>query len=271
MAPPPQQPEAPRVTPQVSMGAQHMGNAPASFSPEMLATVQQIINQTLQAVIPLVHPVVPNTPAPPNPPAPVAEIPPSTSERDPSKIAMAFEKLRPPAYEGIGDPVEVEHWINQMEKILRVDIWGRRKEPEKGESSRIKDEGAEKLELKVVYPDLDDGKDLSAGYMRPLYERITKNEIKMKGDELAPEHKQSVCWARMLAAYNVPRDQSDDELIVSLCLDGFQRLNSRSQWNLRPRYALPDIHFSKKSAKMIAPLLGKKIESEGHLLFQMKV
>ncbi|KAL8142211.1 hypothetical protein V2J09_015243 [Rumex salicifolius] len=132
---------------------------------------------------------------------------------------------------------------------------------------------------------IDDGKDLSEEYIRPLYERITKNEIKMKGDELAPEQKQSVnsnkilgldsilnivirkrdeedhmetsddlikhmqqqfkekarksvyyaatdvvilrfmievCWAPMLAAFSVPLDQSDDELIVSLCLDGFQ-------------------------------------------------
>lgn len=30
-----------------------------------------------------------------------------------------------------------------------------------------------------------------------------------------------VCWAPMLAAFSVPLDQSDDEVIIALCLDGF--------------------------------------------------
>ncbi|XP_057531802.1 brefeldin A-inhibited guanine nucleotide-exchange protein 2 [Amaranthus tricolor] len=133
---------------------------------------------------------------------------------------------------------------------------------------------------------IDDGKDLSEEFMRSLYERITKNEIKLKDDDLASLQKQSinsnrilgldnilnivirkrdenymetsddlirhmqeqfkekarksesayyaatdvvilrfmieVCWAPMLAAFSVPLDQSDDELIISLCLDGFR-------------------------------------------------
>lgn len=31
-----------------------------------------------------------------------------------------------------------------------------------------------------------------------------------------------VCWAPMLAAFSVPLDQSDDELVISHCLDGFR-------------------------------------------------
>ncbi|GMH00579.1 hypothetical protein Nepgr_002418 [Nepenthes gracilis] len=134
---------------------------------------------------------------------------------------------------------------------------------------------------------IDDGKDLHEEYMRSLYERITKNEIKMKEDDLAPQQKQTmnsnrilgldsilnivirkrgevdymetsddlikymqeqfkekarksesvyfaatdvvilrfmieVCWAPMLAAFSVPLDQSDDEVIISLCLEGFR-------------------------------------------------
>ena len=105
-------PEDPRVAPQVNPEAQNVGNAPASFSPEMLATLQQMINQAVQAAV---HHVPPPTP---NPPIPAVETPQPASGRDPSKIALALEKMRPPVYEGLGDPVEVEHWINQMEKYF---------------------------------------------------------------------------------------------------------------------------------------------------------
>lgn len=37
---------------------------------------------------------------------------------------------------------------------------------------------------------IDDGKDLPEEYMRSLYERISRNEIKMKEDDLAPQQKQ---------------------------------------------------------------------------------
>ncbi|XP_058086945.1 brefeldin A-inhibited guanine nucleotide-exchange protein 2-like [Magnolia sinica] len=134
---------------------------------------------------------------------------------------------------------------------------------------------------------IDDGKDLPEEYLRSLYERISRNEIKMKDDELVSQHKQSmnsnrilgldgilnivirkrgeensmetsddlikhmqeqfkekarktesvyyaatdvvilkfmieVCWAPMLAAFSVPLDQSDDEVIISQCLEGFR-------------------------------------------------
>ncbi|KAL9245303.1 hypothetical protein vseg_018969 [Gypsophila vaccaria] len=133
---------------------------------------------------------------------------------------------------------------------------------------------------------IDDGKDLPGEYMRSLYERITKNEIKLK-DELASQQKQSsstnrllgldsilnivirkqgedsymetnedlirhmqeqfkekarksesayfaatdavilrfmieVCWAPMLAAFSVPLDQTEDEVVIELCLKGFR-------------------------------------------------
>ncbi|GFY94254.1 SEC7-like guanine nucleotide exchange family protein [Actinidia rufa] len=134
---------------------------------------------------------------------------------------------------------------------------------------------------------IDDGKDLPEEYLRSLFERISRNEIKMKDDEFAPQQKQStnsnrilgldnilnivirkrwedkdmetsddlmrhmqeqfkekarksesvyyaatdvvilrfmieVCWAPMLAAFSVPLDQSDDEVIISQCLEGFR-------------------------------------------------
>ncbi|CAL2241388.1 unnamed protein product [Prunus armeniaca] len=132
---------------------------------------------------------------------------------------------------------------------------------------------------------IDDGKDLPEEYLRSLFERISRNEIKMKEYELAPQQIQSVnpnrllgldsilnivirkrgeeletsddlikhmqeqfkekarksesvyyaatdvvilrfmvevCWAPMLAAFSVPLDQSDDEVVISLCLEGFR-------------------------------------------------
>ncbi|KAH9627442.1 hypothetical protein KSS87_006133 [Heliosperma pusillum] len=133
---------------------------------------------------------------------------------------------------------------------------------------------------------IDDGKDLPEEYLRSLYERINKNEIKLK-DDIASQQKQSVntnrilgldsilnivirkggdesymessddlirhmqeqfkekarksesayyaatdavilrfmievCWAPMLAAFSVPLDQTEDELIIELCLEGFR-------------------------------------------------
>ncbi|OMP00577.1 SEC7-like protein [Corchorus olitorius] len=134
---------------------------------------------------------------------------------------------------------------------------------------------------------IDDGKDLPEEYLRSLFERISRNEIKMKGDDLSVQQKQSVnsnkilgldsilnivirkrdedqymetsddlirhmqeqfkekarktesvyyaatdvvilrfmvevCWAPMLAAFSVPLDQSDDEVVIALCLEGFR-------------------------------------------------
>ncbi|XP_061371044.1 brefeldin A-inhibited guanine nucleotide-exchange protein 2-like [Gastrolobium bilobum] len=134
---------------------------------------------------------------------------------------------------------------------------------------------------------IDDGKDLPEEYLRSLFERISRNEIKMKENEMAPQQRQAVnhnrllgldsilnivirkreedshmetsddyirhmqqqfkekarrtesvyyaatdvvilrfmievCWAPMLAAFSVPLDQSDDEVVISLCLEGFR-------------------------------------------------
>ncbi|CAM8987344.1 unnamed protein product [Rhodiola kirilowii] len=132
---------------------------------------------------------------------------------------------------------------------------------------------------------IDDGKDLPEEYLRSLYERISKNEIKMKEDDLSNQHRHSesnkisgldsilnivirkrgdtnletsddlikhmqeqfkekarksesvyyaatnvvilrfmieVCWAPMLAAFSVPLDQSDDEVIIAQCILGFR-------------------------------------------------
>ncbi|KAI7749932.1 hypothetical protein M8C21_024882, partial [Ambrosia artemisiifolia] len=132
---------------------------------------------------------------------------------------------------------------------------------------------------------IDDGKDLPEEYLRSLFERISKNEIKMKEDDFSLQQRQSVnsnlflsldsilnivvrknfeesqtsddlmrhmqeqfkekarksesvfypatdvfiltfmievCWAPMLAAFSVPLDRSEDEIIISLCLEGFR-------------------------------------------------
>ncbi|XP_047334488.1 brefeldin A-inhibited guanine nucleotide-exchange protein 2-like [Impatiens glandulifera] len=134
---------------------------------------------------------------------------------------------------------------------------------------------------------IDDGKDLPEEYLRSLFDRISRNEIKMKDTELAPQQIQSinpnrilgldsilnivvrkrgvdkdmetsddlvrhmqeqfkekarktesvyyaasdvvilkfmieVCWAPMLAAFSVPLDQSDDEIVIAYCLEGFR-------------------------------------------------
>lgn len=46
---------------------------------------------------------------------------------------------------------------------------------------------------------IDDGKDLPEEYLRSLYERISRNEIKMKEDNLVPQHKQSMNSNKILA------------------------------------------------------------------------
>ncbi|KAE9610730.1 hypothetical protein Lal_00021229 [Lupinus albus] len=132
---------------------------------------------------------------------------------------------------------------------------------------------------------IDDGKDIPDEYLRPLFERISRHEIKMKENDMPPQQRQSVnpnrllgldsilnivirkhgedmetsddlirhmqeqfkekarktesvyyaamdvvilrfmievCWAPMLAAFSVPLDQSDDEVVISLCLEGFR-------------------------------------------------
>lgn len=45
---------------------------------------------------------------------------------------------------------------------------------------------------------IDDGKDLPDEYLRSLFERISRNEIKMKEDDLAPQQKQSMNSNRLL-------------------------------------------------------------------------
>lgn len=134
---------------------------------------------------------------------------------------------------------------------------------------------------------INDGADLPEEYLRSLFERISRKEIKMKEDDFALQKKQSVnsnrllgldsilnivirkrgeekhmetsddlirhmqeqfkekasksesvyyaatdvvilrfmveaCWAPMLAAFSVPLDQSDDEVVLAQCLEGFR-------------------------------------------------
>ncbi|GMJ01407.1 BIG2 [Hibiscus trionum] len=134
---------------------------------------------------------------------------------------------------------------------------------------------------------IDDGKDLPEEYLRSLFERISRKEIKMKDDDLSMQQKQLVnsnrilgldnilnlvirkhdedqhmetsddlirhmqeqfkekarksesvyyaatdvvilrfmveaCWAPMLAAFSVPLDRSDDDVVTALCIEGFR-------------------------------------------------
>ncbi|KAH7427467.1 hypothetical protein KP509_10G045100 [Ceratopteris richardii] len=134
---------------------------------------------------------------------------------------------------------------------------------------------------------INDGKDIPEDYMGALYERIVKNEIKLKEDPLVAPSKQptntskilsldailnivvrkrnddkaletsddvirhmqeqfkakasksesvfypasdvailrpmvEVCWAPMLAAFSVPLDQSEEEVVTFQCLEGFR-------------------------------------------------
>ncbi|XP_058744123.1 brefeldin A-inhibited guanine nucleotide-exchange protein 2-like [Vicia villosa] len=134
---------------------------------------------------------------------------------------------------------------------------------------------------------IDDGKDLPEEYLKSLFDRISRNEIKMKEDDMASQQRQAVnpnkllgldsilnivvrkrgdenhmetsddlirhmqqqfkekarktesvyyaatdavilrfmievCWAPMLAAFSVALDQSDDEVVICLCLEGFR-------------------------------------------------
>lgn len=45
---------------------------------------------------------------------------------------------------------------------------------------------------------IDDGKDLPEDYLRSLFDRIARNEIKMKEDDLAPQQRQSLSSNRIL-------------------------------------------------------------------------
>lgn len=131
---------------------------------------------------------------------------------------------------------------------------------------------------------IDDGKDIPEEFLGALYDRIVKNEIKLKADTMIPQSKQpnrilgldtilnivirkrsedkaletsddvirhmqeqfkakagksetvyyaasdveilrpmvEVSWAPMLAAFSVPLDQSEDEVVTFQCLEGFR-------------------------------------------------
>lgn len=50
---------------------------------------------------------------------------------------------------------------------------------------------------------IDDGKDLPEEYLRSLFERISRNEIKMKDEGFAPQQKQSTNSNRILGLDNI--------------------------------------------------------------------
>lgn len=66
---------------------------------------------------------------------------------------------------------------------------------------------------------IDDGKDLPEEYLRSLFERISRKEIKMKDYDLAPQQIQSVNPNRLLGLDSilniVIRKRGDDQLETS--------------------------------------------------------
>ncbi|KAI8025528.1 Brefeldin A-inhibited guanine nucleotide-exchange protein 3 [Camellia lanceoleosa] len=67
---------------------------------------------------------------------------------------------------------------------------------------------------------IDDGKDLPEEYLRALFERISRNEIKMKDDVIAPQQKQSTNSNRILGLDNIlniviPKRWEDKDLGTS--------------------------------------------------------
>lgn len=69
---------------------------------------------------------------------------------------------------------------------------------------------------------IDDGKDLPEEYLRSLYERISRNEIKMKEDDFAPQQRQSVNSSMILSLdtilnivvrKNFEENQTSDDLM----------------------------------------------------------
>ncbi|RWW01064.1 hypothetical protein GW17_00035920 [Ensete ventricosum] len=82
---------------------------------------------------------------------------------------------------------------------------------------------AYKLELQMSPDDfirnnrgIDDGKDLPEEYLRSLSAYYSATDVVILRFMI------EVCWAPMLAAFSVPLDQSDDETVISLCLEGFR-------------------------------------------------
>lgn len=65
---------------------------------------------------------------------------------------------------------------------------------------------------------IDDGKDLPEEYLRSLFERISRNEIKMKEDDLASQQTQPLNSNKMLGL--------DDILHVAVHKRGVIRLKS---------------------------------------------
>lgn len=66
---------------------------------------------------------------------------------------------------------------------------------------------------------IDDGKDVPEEYLRSLFERISRNEIKMKDDNLALQQKQSLNSNRILGLDNilniVVRKRGDESMETS--------------------------------------------------------
>ncbi|KAF2589387.1 hypothetical protein F2Q70_00042237 [Brassica cretica] len=95
---------------------------------------------------------------------------------------------------------------------------------------------------------IDDGKDLPEEYLRALYERISRNEIKMKDDGLGPQQKQPANSSRLLGLdtiLNIVVPRRGDDLYMETSDDLIRHMQERFKEKARKSesvyYAASDV------------------------------
>ncbi|KAJ4895098.1 Brefeldin A-inhibited guanine nucleotide-exchange protein 3 [Raphanus sativus] len=95
---------------------------------------------------------------------------------------------------------------------------------------------------------IDDGKDLSEEYLRALYERISRNEIKMKDDGLGPQQKQPANSSRLLGLdtiLNIVVPRRGDDMYMETSDDLIRHMQERFKEKARKSesvyYAASDV------------------------------
>lgn len=77
---------------------------------------------------------------------------------------------------------------------------------------------------------IDDGKDLPEEYLRALYERISRSEIKMKDDGLGPQQKQPANSSRLLGLdtiLNIVVPRRGDDMYMETSDDLIRHMQER--------------------------------------------
>ncbi|CAE5956239.1 unnamed protein product [Arabidopsis arenosa] len=95
---------------------------------------------------------------------------------------------------------------------------------------------------------IDDGKDLPEDYLRALYERISRNEIKMKDDGLGPQQKQPTNSSRLLGLdtiLNIVVPRRGDDMYMETSDDLIRHMQERFKEKARKSesvyYAASDV------------------------------